>query len=258
MLSGGVDATGAARLAARAALRIGAGLVTVASPASALLVNAAALEAVMVRRADGAEGVAALLVDARLNAVVAGPGLAPGEETRRKVESILGLGRAAVLDAGALTAFREEPERLFEAISGAAAPVVLTPHEGELSRIFPDLAKTPSKLERARAAAVRSGAVLVLKGPDTVVADPSGRSAINENAPPALGTAGSGDVLSGMIGGLLAQGMGAFEAACAAVWMHGAAGALRGRGLIAEDLPDLIPDVFRRMESGETDLAGRP
>jgi hydroxyethylthiazole kinase-like uncharacterized protein yjeF len=232
--------------------------VTVASPSSALLVNAAALEAVMVRRADGAEGVATLLVDERLNAVVAGPGLAPGEETRTKVEKILGLARAAVLDAGALTAFAEEPERLFEAIAEAAAPVVLTPHEGELSRTFPDLAKLPSKLERARTAAARSGAILVLKGPDTVVADPLGRSAINENAPPALGTAGSGDVLAGLIGGLLAQEMSVFEAACAAVWMHGAAGALRGRGLIAEDLPDLIPDVFQRMEAGGTDPGRRP
>lgn len=247
VVSGGIEATGAARLCARAALRMGAGLVTVASPSSALLVNAGALEAVMVRRADGAAGLAALLADTRLNVVVAGPGLNPDEPTRALVEAILGHGRAAVLDAGALTAFREEPGRLFAAIAACPAPTVLTPHEGEFGRLFPDLAATVSKLDRARAAATRSGAVVVLKGPDTVIAGPA-KAAINENAPPALGTAGSGDVLAGMIGGLLAQAMPAFEASCAAVWMHGAAASAFGRGLIAEDLPGLIPGVYHEIE----------
>jgi hydroxyethylthiazole kinase-like uncharacterized protein yjeF len=247
VLSGRLEATGAARLAARSALRIGAGLVTVASPSSALIVNASALEAVMVRRADGAEGLAELLKDDRLNVVVAGPGLEPDEETRLTVETILRLGRAVVLDAGALTAFREAPDRLFRATSRSPAPVVMTPHEGEFARLFPALAAKPSKLDRARAAAAAARAVVVLKGPDTVVAEPDGVTTINENAPPFLGTAGSGDVLAGMIGGLLAQAMPAFEAASCAVWMHGAAGARFGRGLIAEDLPDLIPDVFREL-----------
>jgi hydroxyethylthiazole kinase-like uncharacterized protein yjeF len=247
VLSGRLEATGAARLAARAALRIGAGLVTVASPSAALIVNAAALEAVMVRRADGAPGLAALLADDRLNAVVAGPGLEPDEETREMVETVLRLGRAVVLDAGALTAFREAPDRLFRAAAQSTAPVVMTPHEGEFARLFPAVAATPSKLDRARGAAAAAGAVIVLKGPDTVVATADGAASINENAPPFLGTAGSGDVLAGMIGGLLAQSMPAFAAASCAVWMHGAAGARFGRGLIAEDLPDLIPHVFREI-----------
>jgi hydroxyethylthiazole kinase-like uncharacterized protein yjeF len=161
------------------------------------------------------------------------------------VETVLRLGRAAVLDAGALTAFREAPDRLFRATAQSPAPVVMTPHEGEFARLFPALAAMPSKLHRARAAAAAARAVVVLKGPDTVVANAGGASTINENAPPFLGTAGSGDVLAGMIGGLLAQAMPVFEAASCAVWMHGAAGARFGRGLIAEDLPDLIPDVFR-------------
>jgi hydroxyethylthiazole kinase-like uncharacterized protein yjeF len=247
VVSGRLEATGAARLAARAALRIGAGLVTVASPSSALIVNASALEAVMVRRADGPGGLSRLLADDRLNAVVAGPGLEPDEQAREMVEAVLDLGRAVVLDAGALTAFREAPDRLFSAVARSSAPVVMTPHEGEFARLFPAIAAKPSKLDRARVAAAVSGAVVVLKGPDTVVANVDGAASINENAPPFLGTAGSGDVLAGMIGGLLAQSMPAFAAASCAVWMHGAAGARFGRGLIAEDLPDLIPDVFREI-----------
>jgi hydroxyethylthiazole kinase-like uncharacterized protein yjeF len=249
VVSGGIAATGAARLAARAALRAGAGLVTVLSPSDALAVNAAALTAVMVRRVDTVAEFADLFVDRRLNACVIGPAAGIGEPTRARVLAALAAGRASVLDADALTSFAETPDTLFQAIKAVDQPrVVLTPHHGEFARLFGELDnKRPlkSKLERVRAAAVRSGAVVLLKGPDTVVAAPDGRAAIASNAPPWLATAGSGDVLAGLIGGFLAQGVASFEAACIGVWMHGEAGREAGPGLIAEDLPDMLPAVFR-------------
>lgn len=247
VVSGGASATGAARLGARAALRAGAGLVTVASPPSALQVNANHLTAIMLQRFEGAEGLTAILDDKRKNAVLVGPGNGVGSETRENVQAILTSGAAAVIDADALTSFEEIPRDLFVSIGNYfAGPVVLTPHEGEFKRLFPQL--EGSKLERAHAAAEASGAVILLKGPDTVVAAPDGRAVINANAGPELATAGSGDVLAGIVTGLLAQGMPAFEAAAAAVWMHGTAGHLFGWGLIAEDLPELLPRVFRELQ----------
>jgi hydroxyethylthiazole kinase-like uncharacterized protein yjeF len=192
-----------------------------------------------------------LLADKRLNSCVVGPGAGVGERTRDFVFTALSAGRGLVLDADALTSFAEAPDRLFEAIKASAnQQVVLTPHEGEFHRLFSEISnKHPlrSKLERVRDAAQRSGAIVLLKGPDTVVASPQGLASIASNAPPWLATAGAGDVLSGMIAGFLAQGVPAFEAACIGVWMHGEAAREAGPGLIAEDLPEVLPAVFRRI-----------
>ncbi|HEX7919695.1 MAG TPA: NAD(P)H-hydrate dehydratase, partial [Bradyrhizobium sp.] len=233
------------------ALRAGAGLVTLASPRDALAVNAAALAAVMVRAVDNPIQFAELLDDKRLNACVIGPGAGVSARTRDFVHTALSARRHLVLDADALTSFAGSPDRLFEAIkSSDGAQVVLTPHEGEFPRLFSDISnKHPgrSKLERVRAAAERSGAVVLLKGADTVIASPDGRATIAANAPPWLATAGAGDVLAGIIAGFLAQGVAAFEAASIGVWLHGESASEAGPGLIAEDLTEVMPAVFRRL-----------
>lgn len=251
VVSGGATVTGAARLAARGALRGGAGVVSLASPHDAVAINAAASTAVMVREVDTAVEFAALLSDARFGTCVIGPGCGVGSRTRDFVLTAIAAKRRIALDADALTSFADDPPILFAAIKAEpSAAVVLTPHDGEFRRLFngfSDNAQIPSKLERARRAAERASAVVVLKGPDTVVAAPDGRAAISANAPPWLATAGSGDVLAGMIGAMLAQGVAAFEAACIGVWMHGEAGVEAGPGLIAEDLPEVLPAVFRRL-----------
>ncbi len=274
VVSGPAESTGAARLGARGALRMGAGLVTVASPRAAFPVNAAHLTAIMLKPFDVPEGLASVLADKRKNAVLIGPGFGVGPATCRMVEIALESGAAVVLDADALTSFAARPdladsddtdpaplgflpgpsadpepgpERLFDAIkANAARPVVLTPHDGEFRRLFGK--RDASRLERARQAASESGAVIVLKGADTCIASPDGRVAINENAPPSLATAGSGDVLAGFITGLLAQGAPPFEAAAAAVWLHGAAAMEAGGGLIAEDLPELLPGALLTLQ----------
>jgi ADP-dependent NAD(P)H-hydrate dehydratase / NAD(P)H-hydrate epimerase len=251
VVSGGMASTGAARLAARGALRAGAGLATIASPRAALAVNAAANLAVMVRPADTPAQLAALLSDERLNALVMGPGGGVGGAMREMVQAALAGPRAVVLDADALTSFAENPQPLFFAVAKRQGyATILTPHEGEFARIFKRLDEVRnlnSKLERARAAAFASGAVVLLKGPDTVIAAPDGRAAITENAPPWLATAGAGDVLAGMIAGLAAQGVPGFEAASAAAWLHGEAGKDAGPGLISEDLPEALPGIYRQL-----------
>jgi NAD(P)H-hydrate epimerase len=255
-VSGGPANTGAARLAARGALRAGAGLVSVVTSARALAVNAAHLTAIMMRVCDDPDEFSDLLTDDRFTAIVLGPALGVGDTTRRWVEAALEADRGTVLDADALTSFSGEAAAL-AALTGAARerPVVLTPHAGEFGRLFGGgrdgseavraVTKPGSKVEQARAAARFTGAVVVLKGADTVIAAPDGRAAINANGSPDLGTAGSGDVLGGVVAGLLAQGMPGFEAAAAAVWIHAEAGARFGPGLIAEDLPELLPAVLR-------------
>ena len=250
VVSGALASTGAARLAARGALRGGAGLVTIASPREALAVNAASNLAVMVRPVDGADELAGFLSDPRRNAVVLGPGGGVGREMRELVLAALAGERAVVLDADALTSFADEPQALLAAMRKRPQVTILTPHEGEFVRLFKAMVgEARSKLEKARIAAEGAGAVVLLKGPDTVVAAPDGRAAIATNAPPWLSTAGSGDVLAGLVAGALAQGMPGFEAAAAAVWLHGEAGAEAGPGLIAEDIPDVMPKVYRRLFS---------
>jgi hydroxyethylthiazole kinase-like uncharacterized protein yjeF len=249
--SGPSWSTGAARLAARGALRAGAGLVTIASPREAVQVNAAASLAVMVRPVDGAPELTKFLSDRRLNAFAIGPGIGVNEATCELVLAALAGDRAVVLDADAMTSFAGDPERLAKALGQRQnQATILTPHEGEFIRYFGALeknAKVVSKLERARRAAQIVKAVILLKGADTIVAAPDGRAAIAANAPPYLATAGAGDVLTGIAAALLAQGMTAFEAAVAAVWLHGEAAAAVGPGLISEDLPDALPRVYRAL-----------
>lgn len=241
VVSGAEAHTGAARLAARGGLRIGAGLVTVLTPPDALNVHATALEAVMVRAFDTEAELQELAETA--DAAVIGPGAGVEEATADNVLALAQTGAALVVDADALTVFRGAPRELFQALD---RDDVLTPHPGEFERVFPGLlASSPERIAAARTAAERAGAVVVLKGADTVIAAPDGRAAVNTNAAPWLATAGSGDVLAGFVAGLLAQGMESFEAACAAVWIHAEAGARFGPGLIAEDLPDLAPAILR-------------
>ena len=239
--------TGAARLAARGALRAGAGLVTVACPADALDVYAAQLTAVMVEPWRDLGALRAFLADERLNALCIGPG-AGRDGTADIVTALLALGRPTVLDADALTCFEAEPEALFEALAARHVPAVLTPHEGEFRRVFGAEGEPGrDKLRRARRAAERARSIVVLKGSDTVVAAPDGRAAVAANAPPWLATAGSGDVLAGFVLGLMAQGMAPFEAAAAGVWLHGEAARALGPGLISEDLPEALPGVLSRL-----------
>jgi len=243
LVFGGYPLTGAARLSARAAARVGAGLTTVAVPQIALPIYASALTSIMVHPLAEPQDVTRLLEDRRLTALLIGPGAGVDAQTRARTLELLATGRPVVLDADALTAFQTDPTLLDRAITGAC---VMTPHEGEFARLFQF---EGDKITRARTAARRSGAVIVLKGSDTVIAAPDGRAIVNTNAPASLATAGTGDVLAGLILGLLAQGMDPFLGAAAAVWLHGAAAQAFGTGLMAEDLPDLLPAVLTRLQS---------
>jgi NAD(P)H-hydrate epimerase len=258
LIAGGAVMTGAARLAARAAARAGAGLVTVAAPVSAFPIYAGTLTGVIVHSVSGIEGFREMLADPRRNAVLIGPGAGVGPETRDRVLAALAARKRIVLDADALTVFAGETEALFAAIR---SDCVMTPHGGEFARLFGQETESSGdaprgKLERARHATRESGAVVLLKGSDTVVAAPDGRAAINERAPPELATAGSGDTLAGVVLGLLAQGMPAFEAAAAAVWLHAEAARRFGPGLVAEDLVEELPAALASIKKHR--LAARP
>lgn len=255
ILSGGPGRTGAARLAARGALRIGAGLVTLGVPGSAQMQVASQITAIMLRRVDDAKALAEVLEDYRLTALCLGPGMGLGEASRSLVEAGLTSGRACVLDADALTVIAGDTD-LFALLHRNC---VLTPHGGEFARLFPDLAQrlgdeptsgpAYSKVDATRAAAKRAGCVVLFKGPDTVIAAPDGRCGINaavyDRAAPWLATAGSGDVLAGFVTGLLARRFAPMEAAETAAWLHVEAARKFGPGLIAEDLPETLPAVFR-------------
>jgi len=243
VVSGDAWRTGAARLAARGGLRIGAGLVTVLSPPNALAENAAHFEAVMLQpfETDLALEAAAGNADAAL----IGPAAGVGPATRANLLALARTGAALVVDADVLTSFREKPGDLFKALD---RDDVLTPHPGEFERLFPGLLTAgPHRVAAAQEASRKAGCIVLLKGADTVIAAPDGRTAVNVNGSPWLATAGSGDVLAGFIAGLLAQHMDSFEAACAGAWIHAECAAIHGAGLIAEDLPTLVPQVLARL-----------
>ena len=242
LVLGGETITGASRMTAEAASRAGAGMVTLAAPAKVWSIYATSMVNAIVRSFDGTQDFEALLADKRRNVIAIGPGAGVGPPTREFVLAALATRRAVVLDADALTSFAEAPQELFRAIFG---PCVLTPHAGEFMRLFHF---EGDKLQRTRSAARQSSAVVVLKGPDTVIAAPDGRAIINSNAPAQLATGGSGDVLTGFVAALLAQGMPPFEAAAAAVWLHGSAATEYGLGLVAEDLPNALPRVLQRLK----------
>ncbi len=241
LVVGGRIMTGAARLAALACARAGAGLVTIAAPASAWPIYAGAMTSVMVHPMRESGSLDEILADGRINTIAVGPGAGVSDLTRMHALQALASGRRVVLDADAISVFGSDPQALFNAVSG---PCVLTPHEGEFNRIF---SVDGHKLDRARAASRACGAVVVLKGADTVIAAPDGRAVINTNAPAYLATGGTGDVLAGFISGLMAQGMDAFDAAAAGVWLHGETARLLGPGLLSEDLPGGLPRVLRRL-----------
>lgn len=239
VVTGSAASTGAARLAARAGLRIGAGLVTLVSPPSATLVNAAHETSIMVKAFNSADALSKLATSC--TCALIGPAAGVSDATRENTLTILAKAGSAVLDADALTVFKDAPENLFDAIKH---PTVITPHDGEFGRIFPGLLDDYTRPEAAAIAAARSGAIVLLKGNETLIAAPDGQLVANRHASPFLATAGSGDVLAGIISGLMAQGMDAFKAACAAAWCHGEVARRFGPGLISEDLPDALPGLL--------------
>lgn len=243
MIVGGFPMTGASRLAAYAAARMGSGLTTVIVPEVAFSIYASALTSIMVKPFGDTETVNHLIDDPRITSFLIGPGAGVNDDTRLQSLKLLDTKRSVVLDADALTVFQGDVALLRRHLS---ADCVLTPHAGEFQRLF---RLTDDRVQSAQLAAQMCGAVVVLKGSETVIASPCNRIIINLDAPAYLATGGSGDVLAGMIAGLIAQGMPSFEAACAAVWVHGEAAKLFGFGLIAEDLPALLPQVLNKLYS---------
>lgn len=248
VVSGPMESTGASRLSAAAALRIGVGLVSLATSKAAFYVNAAQLTSIMLSVYDGSAGLGELLTnDPRQNAVLIGPGAGLSQETCENVAAVLSSEATVIIDAEGLTAFEQNPQDLFGLIQGRSAPTIITPHKGEFDRIFPELGNAESKLVQAKRAAEISGSVVIFKGPITIISAPDGLSAVMGDAPPWLATAGTGDILAGMITGLCAQGMSPFDAAAAAVWMHAELARTFGPGMISEDMPDLLPPLLQRL-----------
>lgn len=241
LVVGGDLLTGASRLSAYAAARIGSGVTTLLVPKIAFTVYASALTSVMVKTFDDIDTFNQSITNTRITSFLIGPGAGVSDDTRWQSLKLLANSLPVVLDADAITAFQDDVRVLTNYLHDNC---VLTPHEGEFKRLFN---LTEDRMLNAQQAAKESGAVIVLKGSETIIAAPDGRTVINDNAPPTLATAGSGDVLAGMIAGLIAQGMPAFEASAAAVWMHGEAANLFGLGLIAEDLPDQLPKVLQTL-----------
>jgi NAD(P)H-hydrate epimerase len=251
LIMGGYPLTGAARLAARAAARIGAGLVSICVPEVAFPIYAASLTSIMVRPITTEQDFDLLIQGTHINAMLIGAGIEPCVEAKTQTLAMLATQKPVVLDAGALVAFADQPSELWASIKSttksASIKRVLTPHAGEFVRLFGSIVGSDSVC----AAAKISGAIVILKGTKTIIAAPNGQVITSANAPPTLATAGSGDVLGGIIVGLLAQGMPAFEAAAASVWLHGAAAHLFGIGLMAEDLPDLLPRALQHLGSAD-------
>lgn len=251
VISGGAGRSGAARLAARGALRIGAGLVTLAVPPAALAEVAGQITALMVKEIASRDALTDLLRDDRINALCVGPGLGRDSDLTAVIHTLLVTRRATVVDADALTLIGQDA-RLFTALHDGC---VITPHGGEFARLFPDISERLaeggglSKPQAAAQAAARAGCVVVLKGAETVVADPQGRVGVHRatgsRAAPWLATAGSGDVLAGFITGLMARGIPPLQAAQTAVYLHVDCALSFGPGLIAEDLAEELPPVLR-------------
>ncbi len=251
LIIGGAEMTGAARLATQAARRVGAGMATVLCPPAAADIYRIALTGALVATIPDVASFVRRVGDSRTAAVLVGPGNGMSPETREHALRALASGRPTVLDADALSVFSDKPGEMFGAIAG---PCLLSPHDGEFARLFGDLDPAAGKLARVRAAATRAGAVVLLKGADTVIAAPDGRAVVNRNAPPTLATAGTGDVLSGLAVGLMGQGMAVFEAACCATWLQGEAARRFGAGLIAEDLSEAIPGVLAALSADSASI----
>lgn len=251
IMGGGIASTGAAKLAAHAALRSGAGLVSVACDMQSLPIYGASFQAVMTKLTANAEEFSTLINNERVTSVLVGCGCGVSEKTKAFALSALSLKKPTLLDADALTVFKKNPKELFSAIN---SPCILTPHEGEFSRIFSDLSDDSDRVAKTQKAAKLSGAMVILKGFNTIIAAPDGRVAVNNNSTPYLATAGSGDVLAGICAGLLAQSMPAFEAACASVWLHSEAARNFGAGLISEDIAELLPKYLQKFANSSDKL----
>ncbi|HWD11909.1 NAD(P)H-hydrate dehydratase [Pseudochrobactrum sp. sp1633] len=259
VFSGGMLSTGAARLSAAAAARSGAGLVTMIAPHDALSVHAAHLTGTMLHALGETADILRFIRVRKVKAAVLGPAFGDLPRARELICALLADAndeaalKYLVIDADGITAFKDQSQMLFSAAEQSDCAVVLTPHEGEFQRLFGEQVDgAAGKVEKARQAAKLSHCIVINKGPDTVIAAPDGRAAINSNGTALLATAGSGDVLTGIIAGLCAQGMPAFEASCAAAWIHAETANCFAEtapvGMIAEDMPELILKVWAKLE----------